>query len=112
MNADGRESRIAAAGVIDLAAARIRGFGVGAARIVLVTPATIGFDSGSGGVERVAKVSETPRANRRSAAPDTTVQGSIDRLSGVMRIAVLSAAEPERVIIAMALVCTTEPAPG
>lgn len=112
MTVAGHASEIAADGLLDLAAGTIAGFGVGTARVVLVTPSTIGFDSSDSGAERLAEVSDRPVERPRRKGPSTIVQGTLDRLDGALHIAVLSAADPAEVVIAMELGCRREPALG
>jgi hypothetical protein len=112
MTAGGNASEIAADGLLDLGAGTIAGFGIGAARVILVTPSTIGFDSSATGGERLAAVSDRPVEGRRRKGPSTIVQGTFDRADGALHIAVLSAADPAEVVIAMELGCRREPALG
>ena len=112
MSVGGHDSEIHADGLLDLGAATLAGFGVGTARVVLVTPSTIGFDSGDTGAERLTQAADRPDTLPRRKRPSTIVQGTLDRLDGALHVAVLSAADPSEVVIAMELRCQTAPALG
>ena len=115
MSADGRAAdrdnpaqRIAASGIVDLDTMEVSGFGMGAAPIVVLTPGMIGF--GSAGVEELTRVAE--QALKKPAAKSgSIVDGSIDRASGATVLVVHRAADPDAILIAMALDCAFEPAP-
>jgi hypothetical protein len=81
---------IIANGLVDLAAKRVAGFGVGSASILFLTDALIGFGSpaGDGGEH---------------------VEGSLDRHNGKARIVVRTANDPAHELIAMELDCRPAP---
>lgn len=110
MSVAGQTSQIEADGLLDLAVGTVTGFGVGAARVVLTTPSTIGFDSSEMGAERLASVADTPDVRPRRKGPSTIVRGTFGRLDGRLRISVVSAADPADVVIGMELGCRREPA--
>ena len=80
-------SEITANGLIDLARMRVIGFGVGGGPILVMTASLIGF----GSVGR--------------AQGGDTIEGSIDRATGRVRIVVKSASDPAHEVIAMDLNC-------
>jgi len=85
-------SRISAHGLIDLAHMRVSGFGFGGAPIQVVTAALIGFGS--------------PTA---SGATGDSVEGSVDRRTGNVKIVVRSPADPAGEAITMDLDCSALP---
>ena len=115
MSADGRAAdrddpaqHIAASGIVDLGTMEVSGFGMGAAPIVVLTPGMIGF--GSADVEELTEVAEQA-LTKLAAKSGSIVEGSIDRASGATMLAVHPAADPDAILIAMALDCAFEPAP-
>ena len=84
-------SAVTADGLIDFAARRVRGFGVGTQPIVVLTASDIGFGS---------------------APPEGTagyiVEGSIDRRSGGTRVLVRGQQRPAEVLIELRLDCKFE----
>ncbi len=117
MSTDGRladrsetAQRIEASGVVDLATMAVSGFGVGVLPIVAFTPGTIGF--GAAPVERLMPaVDRSARKSDATTGSGPIVEGSIDRLNGATVVVVHPAADPEAILIAMALDCAFEPAP-
>ena len=80
-------SEITANGLIDLARMRVIGFGVGGGPILVMTASLIGFGSAAGQTQ------------------GDTIEGSIDRATGRVKIVVKSASDPAHEVIAMDLNC-------
>jgi hypothetical protein len=82
---------VMADGLIDFAARRVSGFGVGSHPILVLTASDIGFGS-------------TPP----EGAPGYVVEGSIDRRSGGTHVRVRKQQEPAEVLIELRLDCEVE----
>jgi hypothetical protein len=109
-----RAGAVVANGLVDLAAMRVTGFGLGAEPIVALTAAMIAFGAAAApNADGVTKVADKRKPDRGRPGSDsgTVVDGSIDRATGATTILVRSADDETRVIIAMSLTCTGAPAP-
>ena len=107
-DADDPAARIIADALVDFTNHRVTGFGLGSSPIVGLTAGAIRF--GTAHTDTMLRVAEALPA-RTQAATGTIVEGTIDRKSGATRIVVRPAADAARVIIAMSLDCSFEPAP-
>lgn len=89
-------SRIVANGIVDLADKRVRGFGIGSARIVSATAEEVRFGSLPFG---------------KTDGPHT-IEGTINRISGKTQVVVWSASGVSGVVIEMDLDCRPTDAAG
>ena len=103
--------RIVANGVVDLESLRVAGFGIGAQPVVLVTPEIVAFGTAAAAGDDRAIVKVADKAGRGGEPAGTVVEGSFDRNSGAITVVVRSAADRSGVVLAMALQCTSGPAP-